>query len=146
VPESQAVRYLVSAGVVDDELVAATVELVGGAGVVLVGSPDVVLELVETTDDELEVITVVVGARVVLLVVVGAGVVELDVVGDAVVVVGARVVLLVVVGAGVVELDVVGDAVVELLVVGHGFAGLVVKTGSSSVWTPHEQGEHICVS
>ena len=118
-PESQAVRYLVSAGVVDDELVAATVELVGGAGVVLVGSPDVVLELVETTDDELEVITVVVGARVVLL----------DVVG-----------------AGVVELDVVGDAVVELLVVGHGFAGLVVKTGSSSVWTPHEQGEHICVS
>ena len=68
-PESQAVRYLVSAGVVDDELVAATVELVGGAGVVL----------------ELEVITVVVGARVVLLDVVGAGVVELDVVGDAVV-------------------------------------------------------------
>ena len=59
-------EHLVSAGVVDDELVAATVELVGSADVVLVESSDVVLELVGAPDDELEVITMVVGAGVVL--------------------------------------------------------------------------------
>ena len=59
------VESSVSADVVDDELVAATVELVGSEGVVLVES-SAVLELVGATDVEVEVTTVVVGTRVVL--------------------------------------------------------------------------------